>query len=92
MFVSCAPLFTVRRAVLNRWQEKFGLHATYRNLIIAFHNAQKMDYVEVVCQQLGGEWSSYDMLMLLSNEIICSYRGLSSYHAHNSRFWNWLVC
>jgi hypothetical protein len=39
---------------LHRWQEKFGSHATYRNLIIAFHKAKKMDYVEVVCRQLGG--------------------------------------
>ena len=43
--------------MLNRWQKKFGSEATYRNLIIAFHSAHKMDYVEVVCQRLGGEWS-----------------------------------
>ena len=47
--------------MLNRWQEKFGFQATFRNLIIAFHNAHKMDYVEVVCKQLGGEWSHDEM-------------------------------
>ena len=47
-----------------RWQERYGSSATYRNLIIALHSAQKMDYVEVVCSQLGGSQSVADFVRL----------------------------
>ena len=58
--------------MLNRWQERFGPEATYRNLIIAFHNAQKMDYVDVVCRQLGGKSSHLSQCLLVANEGISS--------------------
>ena len=44
--------FSFRRAVLEKWREKYGQGATYRKLVESFHNAGKLSLAEAVCEVL----------------------------------------
>ena len=52
------PQFSFRRAVLEKWREKYGQRATYRNLVKSFYNAGKLSLAEAACEVLTGTCSS----------------------------------
>ena len=51
-------LLFFRRAVLQKWREKHGPAATYRNLAVCFYKADNLQMVERVCQALGASSAS----------------------------------
>lgn len=44
---------THRMQLLRTWKGKYGPHATYKNLAIAFFNARKPELIEEICRVLG---------------------------------------
>ena len=60
------PQFSFRRAVLEKWREKYGQRATYRNLVKSFYNAGKLSLAEAACEVLTGTCSSNTPRLLYS--------------------------
>ena len=47
-----------RRAVLQKWREKYGPKATYKNLAKALYNAGKLSLVQTVCNTMTQSYST----------------------------------
>ena len=74
--------FVFRRAVLEKWREKYGQRATYRNLVKSFYNAGKLSLAEAVCEVLTGTCSTNTPqllhsplhgIQLVSKSWVCKY-------------------
>ena len=74
--------FVFRRAVLEKWREKYGQRATYRNLVKSFYNAGKLSLAEAACEVLTGTCSTNTPqllhsplhgIQLVSNSCSCKY-------------------
>jgi len=48
-YISGTKIPLHRLALLQKWREKYGPNATYRNLAKSFYDASKPDLVETVC-------------------------------------------
>ena len=62
-------LILSRRALLEKWREKCGSRATYRNLVKLFYNAKKISLAEAVCEVGGTHISSTN-----TSQCVCSQR------------------
>ena len=53
VFLCIIILFAFRIGLLNKWKEKNGHCATYRQLAKTLHKAGRISAVQTLCEQLG---------------------------------------